>query len=241
MHGANRRVLSVLALLVAAATLTAQRAPVYPAADWERLDKPESVGWSSAGLERARQKLATLPSTGLVAVVGGRVLFEHGDVKAVSYLASVRKSILAMLYGNYVASGKMRLNKTLAEMGIDDLGGLSVEERQATIRDLLRRDWGSITPPRTPATTRRAHQREARRSTGPTTSITIGTSMPSVRSSRRRPGTTSTTRSKAISPSRLACRISIARRIRNRATSRGPCIRRITCTSRRGTWRASAI
>jgi CubicO group peptidase (beta-lactamase class C family) len=43
--------------------------------------------------------------------------------KVVSYLASVRKSILAMLYGNYVASGKVRLNQTLAEIGIDDLGG----------------------------------------------------------------------------------------------------------------------
>jgi CubicO group peptidase (beta-lactamase class C family) len=72
-----------------------------------------------------------------MAIVGGRVLMEYGDVKAVSYLASVRKSILAMLYGNYVASGKVRLNKMLAEMGIDEIGGLTDEEKQATIRDLL--------------------------------------------------------------------------------------------------------
>jgi CubicO group peptidase (beta-lactamase class C family) len=62
---------------------------------------------------------------------------EYGDLQAVSYLASVRKSILAMLYGNYVARGQVRLGKTLAEMGIDDHGGLTPSEKQATIRDLL--------------------------------------------------------------------------------------------------------
>jgi CubicO group peptidase (beta-lactamase class C family) len=72
-----------------------------------------------------------------VAVAGGRIVFEYGDARLVSYLASVRKSILAMLYGNYVASGKVRLNKSLAEIGLDDLGGLTPAEKEATIRDLL--------------------------------------------------------------------------------------------------------
>jgi CubicO group peptidase (beta-lactamase class C family) len=42
-----------------------------------------------------------------------------------------------MLYGNYVANGKVKLDKTLAQLGIDDIGGLTATERQATIRDLL--------------------------------------------------------------------------------------------------------
>jgi CubicO group peptidase (beta-lactamase class C family) len=98
---------------------------------------PESVGWAAADLEAVRARLQKLPTTGFVAVVGGRTLMEYGDVKAVSYLASVRKSILAMLFGNYVASGKVRLNKTLAAVGIDDIGGLTPAEKQATIRDLI--------------------------------------------------------------------------------------------------------
>jgi CubicO group peptidase (beta-lactamase class C family) len=61
----------------------------------------------------------------------------YGDVQTLSYLASVRKSVLAMLYGNYVASGKVRLDKTLAELGLDDVGGLTPDEKRATIRDLL--------------------------------------------------------------------------------------------------------
>jgi CubicO group peptidase (beta-lactamase class C family) len=118
------------------ATTTADRA-VFPAAEWERVERPEHVGWSAADLDSVRARLGKLSTTGFMAVVGGRVLMEYGDVQAVSYLASVRKSILAMLYGNYVASGKVRLDKTLAEMGIDEIGGLTDEEKQATIRDLL--------------------------------------------------------------------------------------------------------
>ena len=42
-----------------------------------------------------------------------------------------------MLYGNYVASGRVRLDKTLAELGLDDIGGLTAREKEATIEDLL--------------------------------------------------------------------------------------------------------
>jgi CubicO group peptidase (beta-lactamase class C family) len=72
-----------------------------------------------------------------MAVAGGRVLVSYGDVQTLSYLASVRKSVLSMLYGNYVANGTVRLDKTLAELGMDDVGGLTDAEKQATIRDLL--------------------------------------------------------------------------------------------------------
>jgi len=110
---------------------------VWPGAQWDSITAPETRGWSREGLERVRAKLATLPSTGFVAVVGGRVLMSYGDLGAISYLASVRKSVLAMLMGNYVAGGKVSLDKTLAELEIDDLGGLTTEEKQATVRDLL--------------------------------------------------------------------------------------------------------
>jgi CubicO group peptidase (beta-lactamase class C family) len=110
---------------------------VYPGAAWERIDDPAGHGWSRAGLEAVRAELAKLPTTGFMAVLGGRVLMDYGDVQAVSYLASVRKSVLSMLYGNYVANGKVKLDKTLAEIGIDDIGGLTADEKKATIRDLL--------------------------------------------------------------------------------------------------------
>ncbi|KPK77998.1 MAG: hypothetical protein AMJ79_01400 [Phycisphaerae bacterium SM23_30] len=111
--------------------------PVYPEAEWERIEDPEAVGFSPEGLDALRDHLAELPSTGLVVAVDGRILFENGDIADTSYIASVRKSVLAMLYGNYVADGTIDLDKTLADLNISDHGGLSDQEREATIADLL--------------------------------------------------------------------------------------------------------
>jgi CubicO group peptidase (beta-lactamase class C family) len=110
---------------------------VFPGGSWEKIEQPEQVGWSRAGLDNVRAKLSTLPSTGFIAIVGGRQLMEYGDVRAISYLASVRKSVLSMLMGNYVAQGKIKLDKTLADLGIDDVGGLTAREKEATVLDLL--------------------------------------------------------------------------------------------------------
>jgi CubicO group peptidase (beta-lactamase class C family) len=111
--------------------------PVFPGAEWERVPDPRTVGWSPAGLQAVNDKLATMSSTGFMAIVGGRVLMQYGNVDTVSYLASVRKSILSMLYGIYIERGRIDLGKTLAQMDMDDLQGLSARERQATTRHLI--------------------------------------------------------------------------------------------------------
>lgn len=109
---------------------------VYPRAEWSRL-APDSAGFSDRGLDSVRAYLTTIGTTGAMVVASGRVVFEYGNVEELSYLASARKSVLAMLFGNYVASGKLRLNKSLKDLGIDDLGGLTDREQEATIEDLL--------------------------------------------------------------------------------------------------------
>ncbi len=121
-------------------------APTFPGESWERIESPEAAGWSSEGLERVRERLATLSTSGFMAVVGGRVLFEYGDLEVVSYLASVRKSVLSMLYGISVERGEIRLDRTLAELGIDDLQGLTDHERRARVRDLLAARSGVFHP-----------------------------------------------------------------------------------------------
>ncbi len=110
---------------------------VYPNASWERIADTEAAGYSSARLDSLRSYVDTLNTTSLMVVVGGRVLFEYGDITRRSYLASVRKSILAMLYGNYVADGTIRLDKTLRQLGMDDHGGLLPSEQEATIEHLI--------------------------------------------------------------------------------------------------------
>jgi CubicO group peptidase (beta-lactamase class C family) len=110
---------------------------VFPGAEWDRIADPKTAGYCQDKLDLATARATALATTGMVVVVGGRVLWEYGDVKVVSYLASVRKSILAMLYGKHVASGRIRLDRTLADLKIDDLQGLLPAEQQATVADLL--------------------------------------------------------------------------------------------------------
>jgi len=121
----------------AASAAPARAADVFPAADWERIRSSESAGFSHTKLDAAVARAKTMATTSFVAVVDGRILQDYGDAAHLSYIASVRKSVLAMLYGNYVANGKIRLDKTLKDLKITDVGGLSDQELEATISDLL--------------------------------------------------------------------------------------------------------
>jgi CubicO group peptidase (beta-lactamase class C family) len=77
------------------------------------------------------------PTTSFLVVRHGRIAFSYGDISQSSYLASARKSILSMLYGRAVAAGLIKLDATLEDLGIDDVGGLLPIERTAKVRDLL--------------------------------------------------------------------------------------------------------
>jgi CubicO group peptidase (beta-lactamase class C family) len=129
----------VLAFTAAVSALShaAEQAPVFPGASWERVADPEAAGYCQPGLDAATARAKELATTGAMAIVGGRVLWEYGDLQFVSYLASVRKSILAMQFGLPVKNGRIRLNRTLEELGITDHQGLLPSELEATTLDLL--------------------------------------------------------------------------------------------------------
>lgn len=136
-------VLPALALLcasIACRSVGAQgegKSPVFPGKEWERIERPESVGFYSARLKALREWLAALDTTAMMVVVGGRSLFEYGDLQHLSYLASVRKSILAILYGKYVENGTIPLDKTLRELQMSDVDGLLPQELEATVENLI--------------------------------------------------------------------------------------------------------
>lgn len=113
------------------------KSPVFPGTDWERVEKPESVGFSLARLAALRGWLQSLDTTAMMVVVGGRALFEYGDLTYLSYLASVRKSVLAILYGKYVENGTISLEQTLGAIGLTDVGGLLPVELEATLEHLI--------------------------------------------------------------------------------------------------------
>src|SRR5215471_14430677 len=125
-----------LALCGALVVHSEELKPVFPGANWERV-KPEAVSISSARFEVLRSWLKAQKTTAMMIVVGGRSAFEYGDLTKVSKVASVRKSILAMLYGKYVAEGKIDLNKTVKELGLDDVKPFLPIEEHATLLQLL--------------------------------------------------------------------------------------------------------
>src|SRR5882762_8899122 len=116
-----------------------------PGADWSRV-KPESVGYSSARLEALRGWLKTQDTTAMLVTVHGNIIFEYGDLSVVSKVASVRKSVLAMLYGNDVISGKIDTSKTVKDLGLDDSQPFLPIEEHATLEQLLTSRSGIYLP-----------------------------------------------------------------------------------------------
>ena len=128
---------AVAAALALFLSLAPAPSAVYPAATWERIERPESVGYSSARLQAMRAWVQALDTTAMIVSVGGRSLFEYGDLTHQSYLASARKSVLAILHGKYVENGIISLTKTLRELEMTDVGGLLPKELDATIEHLI--------------------------------------------------------------------------------------------------------
>jgi CubicO group peptidase (beta-lactamase class C family) len=118
---------------------------VFPEKDWEKV-KPETAGYSSAKFDVLRAWLKTQRTTALHASVRGRVVFEYGDVSRVSKVASVRKSILAVLYGNYIVSGKIDPNRTVEQLGLTDVQPFLPIEKGATLQHLLTARSGIYLP-----------------------------------------------------------------------------------------------
>jgi hypothetical protein len=109
---------------------------VFPKSTWE-IASPSELGWSPQKLEEARQFFHALPASSMIVVDRGRVIVEWGDPAKRIKLSSVRKSILSALYGNYVRAGRIDLNTTIEQLGLDDDPPLTEQERLATLRMLL--------------------------------------------------------------------------------------------------------
>lgn len=116
----------------------AQQTDTYPGKSWEYIKDPAPLGWNNDKLGALREFIIdSANTTGMMVVQHGKVIFSYGDIKEVSYIASCRKSILSILYGPFVDNGKIKLDQTLAQLNINDVGGLLPIEKKATIRDLL--------------------------------------------------------------------------------------------------------
>jgi CubicO group peptidase (beta-lactamase class C family) len=107
-----------------------------PGVSWETVNR-ESISFSSARLEALTTLLKTEYTTAMMVAVHGKVIYQYGDVSYVSKVASVRKSVLGMLYGNYVQSDKIDLQKTVKELGLEDVQPFLPIEERAKLEQLL--------------------------------------------------------------------------------------------------------
>ena len=130
----NSHLLFVLVLLFSAKAI----AQTFPNENWTYNENPEKDGWNSKKSSEFNQFIIdSTHITGCLIIHKGKIVFEYGDVEENSYIASCRKSVLAMLYGKYVTNGHIDLNKTIEELGIDDVDGILPIEKKATIEDLI--------------------------------------------------------------------------------------------------------
>lgn len=90
----------------------------------------------------------------MMVIANGKVIFSYGDVTHVSKIASVRKSILSMLFGGYVISGKIDMGKTVKQLGLNDTIPYTPMEERATLEQLMTARSGIYRDPPTDDLTR---------------------------------------------------------------------------------------
>lgn len=128
----------ILTAVLASACTLVQAQAVFPGASWSTpAEGAQPNGWSSEKLKLADAYADSLRSDAYLVVHRGVLVHAYGDIGKPMNLASVRKSVLSVLYGIQVDRGTIDLNQNLAALGITDKGGLSDVEQTATVRQLL--------------------------------------------------------------------------------------------------------
>jgi hypothetical protein len=79
----------------------ASQSPVYPGADWTWVDRPESMGWSSAKLALAQAFANRIGSAAVMIIDDGIVVAAWGDMTHKYFCHSMRKSLMSAPYGVY--------------------------------------------------------------------------------------------------------------------------------------------
>jgi CubicO group peptidase (beta-lactamase class C family) len=135
-----------VALACLLALATALPAATFPGRTWEVAGRPEDRGFSSAKLAAAQAYARTIHTAAFILVHDGVVVTQWGEVDRKFNTHSLRKSFLALLYGAPVRAGTIHLEATIGGLGIDDVLGLSEEEKRATVRDVLKARSGVYHP-----------------------------------------------------------------------------------------------
>jgi CubicO group peptidase (beta-lactamase class C family) len=118
---------------------------IFPKQTWDEVD-PQKRGWQTDLLSRARNAARAFGTISGFVVHRGALIASHGDLTQKILIRSIRKSFLSALIGIELERGRIRLDDTMADLGIDDVHGLTAAERHATVRQLLQARSGIYHP-----------------------------------------------------------------------------------------------
>ena len=119
---------------------------VVPGSSWEHV-APGAAGFSSVRLEVLRSWLKTQPSTAMMAVYKGKIFFEYGDTTRATNVASVRKSVLDILYAAELKNIKQDINyANVVKLGLQDKVPFVHPEDTANFEQLLSSRSGIYIP-----------------------------------------------------------------------------------------------
>jgi CubicO group peptidase (beta-lactamase class C family) len=111
-------------------------AAFYPGEQWSEI-APASAGWFDDGVRHWLDAAQRGNWAAGMIIHRGRVVAQFGDLDRPYDARSIRKSVMGAVIGQLVAEGRLSLDSTLADLGIDDEPPLTGRERAATLRHLL--------------------------------------------------------------------------------------------------------
>jgi len=134
--------------------------------NWQQYADLDAMGWSSVELEQARVHATKIGTAALMVVEGGHVVAAWGHISHPYKSASMRKSLYDATIGATQLRTAFPLDRSLAELGINDLDPLSEVEAGATFEQLMRARSG-VYHPAAYETASNAHIRPERHSATP--------------------------------------------------------------------------
>lgn len=96
------------------------------------------LGFNQQKLDSLGAYLEKHKSEALMILSNGKIVYEWGNTDKKITIHSIRKAMLNSLYGIYINNGTIDTTLTLQELHIDDIDGLTAQEKTATIADLLK-------------------------------------------------------------------------------------------------------
>jgi CubicO group peptidase (beta-lactamase class C family) len=127
-------------VFIFAAVIAAQGRPPAserPAGPWTQYADLSDAGYDATRIAAARAFAERSGSAAVVLVQDGRIVFAWGDPSQRFRTASIRKSLLSLMFGSPVVAPTIHLDQSVGDLGIDDRLSLSVRERSATVDQLL--------------------------------------------------------------------------------------------------------